>query len=78
MEAQKQDNTPKIIEQKEFSDTPPVFLYNIVGNIKTSSLAPTVIPNKIQDQLVIYKSGSTWKLYIADLANSTWKSVTLS
>lgn len=78
MDQKKQDNVPKITEQKDFQDNPPVFLYNIVGNFRTSTLVPTIIPKKIADQVVIYKSGATKRLYIADLKNSTWNYITLS
>jgi hypothetical protein len=65
-----EDNEIKIQEQPN--------LNTIFGNIRTSSIVPTGLPRKLVDQFIIYRSGTTYKLYVADLTNGTWFSVALS
>ena len=69
MEVQKLDN---FIEKPQ-----PINLNEIQGFIRTVSAIPTIIPTKINEQFVIYKSGATKRLYVADLTNSTWHYVSI-
>lgn len=53
-------------------------LRDIFGFIKTTSIIPIGQPRKLIDQIVIYRSGTTYRLYISDLTNNTWFFTTLS
>ncbi|MEX5630908.1 hypothetical protein, partial [Pseudomonas marginalis] len=56
----------------------PQNLNNIFGFIKTTSTIPTGFPRKLVDQLVLYRSGTTYQFYVFDLTNITWFFSTLS
>ena len=78
MEHQKQDNQFDIQPIPDAVHQQPTRLYEIFGNFRTSSLAPTILPTKVGDQIVLYKSGATKRLYVADLKNGTWSYVALT
>lgn len=51
---------------------------DIVGLFQTTTAVPasTDIPNTIYDQIRIYKSGTTYRLYWYDAQNSEWRYAT--
>ena len=52
---------------------PDVDNLTIQGFIPTVSAAPTHTPTKTADQIRIYQSGATYRLYIYDTVNNVWK-----
>lgn len=52
---------------------PPIHLRDIFGMFETVSAVPTGQPNKAIDQIKIYVSGATLRLYIYDINNNTWR-----
>ncbi len=58
--------------------TQPVFFDQIVGLFATVSIAPTLAPKNIFQQIQIYKNGSTLRLYVWDNANTSWQYATLT
>lgn len=50
----------------------------VFGMFKTKSDVPSGMPTNWFDQIVIYKSGATLKLYIYDVTNAAWRSVTIA
>lgn len=53
-------------------------LENIWGVIKTVSTAPTHVPRKFDEQIVLYVSGVTYRLYIYDTNANVWRYATLT
>jgi len=53
-------------------------LRDFIGGIVTSSIVPTGYPRRLIDQIVLYRSGATNRLFISDLTNNTWFFVNLS
>jgi len=51
---------------------------NITGLIKTTSVIPTKTPRIFQEQLLIYISGATIRLYIYSNSDNTWHYVALT
>ncbi len=43
------------------------------GLFQTSSSVPTHVPRKFSEQIVIYTSGATYRLYWYDNANGAWR-----
>lgn len=58
--------------------TPLIKLENIIGLIKTVSVAPTHTPRNFFEQFIIYTSGATYRLYLYDVANNAWRYVALT
>lgn len=50
----------------------------IDGLFETVSVAPTNIPKSIYDQVKVYRSGATLRLYIYDVDNQAWRYVALT
>lgn len=48
------------------------------GMFETTGVVPTKVPKKMIDQIVIYSSGATYKLYVFDTTSKTWKSVVVA
>jgi len=46
--------------------------------IKTSSTIPTYTPKTSLERIVVYVSGTTYRLYIWDNINKTWRYVALT
>jgi hypothetical protein len=64
-----------MIEQHihEGTQTPKIDFINITGQIRTVSAIPNNKPNKsLFEQIRIYKSGATKRLYIYDFVNNEW------
>lgn len=55
-----------------------VDISNLTGLIRTVAAVPTWIPKMFFDQLVIYKSGATIRLYIYDSLNKAWRYTALT
>lgn len=68
------------IELNHRIDTPilekKTSVQEITGLFKTVSVVPTYIPRSIFEQIVIYVSGSTKRLYIYDADGNTWVKLT--
>ena len=52
-------------------------LDTLVGKIQTVSVVPTRIPRNLYEQIVIYVSGATLRLYVYDNTNKAWRYSTL-
>lgn len=50
-----------------------VNLFDLFGNIQTTDIVPTDVPKNIYGQFVIYKNGTTYRLYWYDFVNKVWK-----
>ena len=53
-------------------------LLKLAGMIKVVSTAPTYVPKKFFDQVLLYASGATYRLYIYDNVNNAWRYTTLT
>lgn len=51
---------------------------NISSVVQTVSVVPTWVPKKFYEQVVIYSSGATYRLYIYDTINNAWRYTTLT
>lgn len=49
---------------------------NLWGIIKTVSVAPTHVPRKLDEQVLIYTNGATYRLYWYDMTNNVWHYIT--
>lgn len=50
---------------------------NIEGFIRTLSAAPSYVPKKLSEQIVVVVSGGNMSLYIYDVTNLLWRQGTL-
>ena len=50
----------------------------LFGMFQTTDVIPTNVPIKMIDQIVIYSSGATYKLYVFDTTSKAWKSVVIA
>jgi hypothetical protein len=57
---------------------PSLRIKDLLGLIPTISSAPTYIPKRFADQFRIYANGVTYRLYIYDVSNATWRYVALT
>lgn len=48
-------------------------LRNVFGNFEVVSTVPTETPIRLEQQIKIYVSGATYRLYIYDNVNNNWK-----
>lgn len=53
-------------------------LKNIFGNFEVVSAVPTAVPTRFDQQIKIYVSGGTSRLYIYDTSTATWKYTALT
>ncbi len=53
-------------------------MQEILGMFQTVTAAPTVTPFNWQNQIQIYSSGGTFRIYIYDTASNAWKYATLT
>lgn len=53
-------------------------LDSIFGNIVVQSTVPDGRPTKIGEQLVMYVNGATYRLYIYNYQDNTWRYATLT
>jgi hypothetical protein len=60
------------------SNSRPIPLQNIIGFIQTVSAAPTWTPRNFFEQMAIYKSGGTKRLYVYDFVNHIWSYTALT
>lgn len=63
-------------DKVEYSE--PANLRDLLGAFKTVSVAPTAMPKKVGEQIVLYVSGGTKRLYIANLSANVWYYVNLT
>lgn len=54
----------------------PIYIRDLQGTFRTVSVAPTDKPKSVVDQIVIYKNGTTYRLYWYDTANDQWHYIT--
>ena len=73
------------IEEIKFPDIPEAVLpadgprlETLIGKIKTVSAVPSWTPRNLYEQLVIYKSGATIRLYVYDNTNLAWNYTALT
>lgn len=73
------DNTIKLTyEKEELKATTPAMVSALQGVIQTVSTAPTHIPKKFSEQILIYRSGATIRLYVYDTVNNAWRYTALT
>ena len=53
-------------------------IQNITGFVQVVSVAPAGFPKSFFDQVKIYISGGTLRLYVYDYANNAWRYTTLT
>lgn len=46
---------------------------SLVGMYQTVSVAPTATPLFMQNQIQVYSSGGTFRIYIYDTVSNSWK-----
>lgn len=63
---------------QDFEIKKPMRLDEIFGMFRTVSAVPTGKPSKASDQIVIYISGATFRLYVYETTNKAWKYTTLT
>lgn len=51
-------------------------LFYLAGMLQTFSSAPTHVPKRLVDQIILYESGATRRLYV--YVNGTWRYVALT
>ncbi len=51
---------------------------DIWGRVKTTDTIPAYTPKNVSQQLIIYVSGATIRLYIYDVTNNTWRYTALT
>ena len=66
------------IDTKEEKMMEPQRIEDIYGTFPTVSVAPTFVPRKLYEQIVVYKSGATLRLYVYDVDNRAWRYTTLT
>ena len=54
----------------------PQKIRDLFGLFQTVSVAPTVAPLKLINQIQIYTNGATYRLYWWDNTNNTWHYIT--
>ena len=59
-------------------ETKPVQFMELWGKIDTTSTVPTYVPKKVAEQIIIYVSGVTLRLYIYDFTNNAWRYMILT
>ena len=60
-------------------ETYPILMRDLKGEIATVSTAPSAAPGtKLNEQIKIYVSGATKRLYIYDFVNNAWRYVALT
>mgnify|MGYP001580784944 CR=1 FL=1 len=61
---------------KEIEMIKQIRIEELGGLFKTSSAVPTHIPKKFSEQIVVYTSGSTYRLYWYDTTGGAWRYAT--
>lgn len=56
----------------------PTELRDIDGLYETLSTAPTHTPRNSFEQIKLYKSGTTYRLYMYDCTNNAWRYINLT
>ena len=51
-------------------------LVDILGMVKTVSVAPTHTPRSLLEQVLIYSNGATYRFYWYDTINKAWRYAT--
>ena len=59
-------------------DTQRVSIWDLFALFETITTTPTLVPNTIFDQVKVYRSGSTYRLYIYDTLAGAWRYATLT
>ena len=60
------------------TDQPKIRLKDLDGYFETVSSVPTHTPRNLYEQVKIYVSGATYRLYIYDMTNQAWRYVALT
>lgn len=55
------------------SESQLVDLEDLDGLFETVTAAPTGVPSNVYDQIKIYRSGATYRLYIYDTNSNSWR-----
>lgn len=55
-----------------------IFIKNLFGLFETVSVAPTTVPKTTYDNIKVYSSGGTFRLYIYDAVGGAWHYTTLT
>lgn len=55
-----------------------VLFSDLFGGIQTVSSAPTAAPINVYDQVKVYVSGTTYRLYVYDTKAAVWHYATLT
>lgn len=67
-----------ITEANSVEENQQIDLFNIDAIIPTTSVIPTKVPKKLVEQIIIYKSGATSRLYLYDTVGNAWKYIALT
>lgn len=59
-------------------ETEPLQFEELWGKIETRDSVPTYVPKKISEQIVLYTSGATFRLYVYDFTNNAWRFTALT
>ena len=59
-------------------ETKPVQFTELWGKIITTDVIPSYTPKKVSEQITIYVSGATYRLYIYDFTNNAWRYTALT
>lgn len=71
-------NLNEIVEVDNTINPPAFRQEDFYGMIQTVATIPTVTPSNAFNQIQIYISGGTKKLYIYDTSTNTWLSATIA
>jgi hypothetical protein len=55
-----------------------IFLKHIFGQFEVVSSAPTTVPKTAYDNIKIYSSGGTFRIYVYDSVGGAWHYATLT
>lgn len=66
------------IQYENTKQTPQTLTRDVWGMFQTTAVVPTGTPTNWAEQIVIYSSGATYKLYVFNVTTKTWMSVTIA
>ncbi len=73
-----QDDSTILRHTHEGVNSTQINFAHLIGAIKTVAVIPTWLPNEIYEQIVIYQSGTTFRLYCYDMVNKIWRYTALT
>lgn len=66
------------VQDKDFTLNTVMRANDLLGMFQTVTSAPTSAPRTLINQIQIYSSGGTFRIYIYDTVSNAWKYATLT